>query len=131
MLEGLLCYDRWVDEFASDPERKRGTGDSYCLGVYRSTHKRAGEYLREIAPRYPEAAEHLTEAAKHFTAEGNTLDVACSLLGWESPEGPDPERNAKVATILSTARDSYRRGIECVEAALPKIPEGGIVAVRD
>ena len=40
-LEGVQCYERWVSEFRDDPTRERTAGDSYCLGILRSTHRAA------------------------------------------------------------------------------------------
>jgi len=120
MLEGLLCYDRWVSDF-SKPATTRGPGDAYCLGVYRSTHRAASGFMRELAPKYPEVAEHLECAAAHFATEADMLDQCVELLGWESPKGPDPERNARATTLLSQARDCYARGIEETEKALANL----------
>jgi hypothetical protein len=116
-LEGLLAYDRWAAKFR-DPQAKRDAGDSYCLGVYRSTHRAAGRFLREIAPRYPDAAALLLRGALQFTAEAGALDQAAPLLGWNSPEH-DAARNAKLWPLLTKARDHYAAGIALVEEALP------------
>ena len=116
-LEGLQCYDRWVTDFIS-PEKKRGSGDAYCLGVYRSTHRAASEFMLELVPRYPEATAHFERAAGHFAAEADALDQCVPLLGWESPPGPDAERNARAAVLLRQARDCYARGIDEIEGAL-------------
>jgi hypothetical protein len=117
MLEGLACYDRWIDDWR-DPEKKRTMGDAYCLGVYRSTHRVAAGFLREIAPGHPAAADHLARAAGHFAAEADALDACVPLVWWEAPEGPDPERNAKTVPLLQRARDAYARGIDEIEAGL-------------
>jgi hypothetical protein len=121
MLEGLMCYDRWASEFESDPARERTNGDAYCLGVYRSTRRAASDFVREIAPRYPDARSHLQSAAGHFAAEADALDECVPLLGWESLEGRDVERNAAVAPLLRRARDSYSQAIDQVEAAIPSL----------
>jgi hypothetical protein len=121
MLQGLLCYDRWVREFSSDPERKRTMGDSYCLGIYRSTHRAAAGFMRELSPKYPEASQHFDKAVAQFTAEADTLDQCNEHLGWQTPEGPDPERNARVAPLLTQARDGYAAGIDAIEEALEVI----------
>ena len=121
-LEGLQCYDRWVTDFTS-PEKKRGPGDAYCLGVYRSTHRAASEFMLELVPRYPEARAHLEHAAGHFAAEADALDQCVPLLGRESTPGPDAERNARAAVLLRQARDSYARGIDDIEGALGSLAE--------
>jgi hypothetical protein len=119
--EGLQCYDRWVNEFAADASRKRGAGDAYCLGVYRSTHRAAGDFMRELALRYPEATSHFDRAAACFTAEADALDRCAPDLGWDSPEGPDAQRNARAGRLLGVARDQYALGIAAIEQALSVI----------
>ncbi len=120
MLDGLLCYERWIDDWRS-PEKTRGSGDSYCLGVYRSTRRAAAGFLREIAPRYPGSQAMLESAARAFAAEADALDAAVPLLGWESPEGPDPERNARLVPLLQRARDGYAQAIDTIESVLVQI----------
>ncbi|MBC8233597.1 effector binding domain-containing protein [bacterium] len=120
-LEGLLAYDRWINDFKNDPNRLRGSGDAYCYGIYKSTHRAASEFLKEIAPKYPETAKHLELAAKHFAAEADVLEQGADLLWWQSPEGPDLERNAKAAELLIKARNSYANGIDEIDKALQAI----------
>lgn len=122
MLQGIACYDRWAREFRDDPKRKRGVGDAYCYGVYRSTHRAAAGLLREIAPKYPKGAEHLRQAAGQFEAEANVLDKGEKLLWWNSPEGPDAKRNAEAAALLKQVRDAYAAGITAIEQALAATP---------
>ena len=105
MLEGILCYDRWITDFGN-PDKERGSGDSYCYGIYRSTHRTASEFLNEIAPKYPDAAQHLKQAAEHFAAEADILYQGEDLLWWNSPKGPDAERNAKAVELVTKARES-------------------------
>lgn len=115
--QGLRAYDEWIREFQS-PDKKRGNGDAYCYGVYRSTHRAAAGFLREIAPRYPAAKQHLEDAAKMFEAEAATLDKGEGLLWWRSPEGPDTQRNVSAAELLGEARKHYAAGIAAIERAL-------------
>lgn len=119
MLEGIRCYDRWVQDFGS-PDKLREAADAYCHGVYRSTHRAAAGFLREIAPRYsaPGAQAAFRRAADHFQREADLLDQATGLLGWDSPVGPDPVRNQRAAAVLGKARDHYVAGIEGIEWAL-------------
>jgi hypothetical protein len=117
MLQGLACYDRWINDFRY-PERKRGMGDAYCYGIYRSTHRAAAGFLHEIAPKYHNTQALLINAAQQFEKEADTLDAEPHLLGWGGPEGPDPERNARVVEWLSQARDYYAAGIDLIEQAL-------------
>ena len=122
LLEGLACYDRWIRDF-TDPERVRQSGDSYDLGIYRSTHRAASAFLREISSNYPAASGHLTRAAGHFAAEAGALDACWEVLGWESPKGPDAARNAQVVKTLSEARRHYDLGIGKIEQALATMGE--------
>jgi hypothetical protein len=117
MLDGLRCYDRWIDDWR-DPQKKRGPGDSYCLGVYRSTHRAAAGFLRELAQKYPEVQGQFERAAEAFCGEADALDASVPLLGWEAREGPDPERNARLVPLLRRARDGYARAIDEIESAL-------------
>jgi len=122
ILEGLACYDRWIDDFR-DPERVRQSGDSYDLGIYASTHRAAAGFLREIAPKYPKATQYLEAAAECFAAEADALDSCLEVLGWKSPKGPDSERNAKVVDRLSRAREQYGLAIGEIEEALRAMDE--------
>ena len=115
--QGLACYSYWVDTFKS-PDAKRTVGDFYCHAVYRSTHRAAGRFLREIAPRHPKAAGLLIKAAREFTREAATLDKAESMVAWDSPEH-DADRNAKLWPIIAKARDHYAAGIAYIEETLP------------
>ena len=114
--EGLLAYDGWVEKF-KQAEARREAGDSHCHNVYSSTHRAAGEFLKEIAPRYPKAADSLTKAASEFTAEADAWTRPPALIGWQSPE-QDPDRNAKLWPLLAEARDHYAAGITQIEKAL-------------
>ncbi len=118
MLEGIACYDRWANEYLHDPAKARSPGDSYCLGVYRSTHRAAGQFMCEMAARYPSARGAFETAAAEFGAEADTLDRCVPLLGWESPSGPDAQRNVRAGALLAQARDHYAAAIDAVEKAL-------------
>jgi hypothetical protein len=115
--EGLLAYDGWAEKF-KQPEARREAGDSHCQNIYSSTHRAAGKFLEEIAPRYPKAAGNLAKAATEFAAEADALDEASGLIGWQSPEH-DPARNAKLWPMLAQARDHYAAAVAQIEAALP------------
>ena len=117
MLQGIACYDRWIRDFG-DPKKKREMGDSYCYGVYHSVRAAAAPFLREIAPKYPKAAEHLGVAAKHFETEVESLKKGEKLLWWNAPAGPDPKRNKRAVAILQKARDAYAAGIAELGKAL-------------
>lgn len=115
--EGLLAYDGWVEKF-KQAEAKREAGDSHCHNIYSSTHRAAGGFLKEIAPRYPRAADNLAKAAPEFAAEADALDKADGLIGWQSPE-QDPDRNAKLWPLLAEARDHYAAAMARIGEALP------------
>jgi len=75
MLAGIACYDRRIADFRK-PDKKREVGDAYCYGVYRSTHAAAAGFLREIAPKHPEAAEHLMQARDAYAAGIAEIEAA-------------------------------------------------------
>jgi hypothetical protein len=115
---GLRAYNRWAAKF-EDAAATRSPGDSQCYQVYRSTHRSAGEFLAEVAPRHP-AADLLTRAAAEFRAEADALDEAEPLLAWQSPEH-DAARNEALAPLLARARDHYAAAIALIEQALPSL----------
>lgn len=121
--QGLACYDVWGDNFRMKPERVPNNGDRYCLGVYRSTHRTAVEFLRELAPKYPAVAKTLERAAVTFAAEADALDQLRKLSGWnwESKAQPDPAAAARAVELLRQARDHYAQGIAQIEQALRTI----------
>jgi hypothetical protein len=126
MLEGLLCYDRWVSDFETDPPKVTNLGDFYCLSVYPSTHQAAVEFMRELAPKYPSARDPLERAAEQFAAEAGQLNVCFEVL---FPDGQltkeaDPTRNARAVDLLSRARECYARGIDAIERVLQQISAG-------
>lgn len=121
MLDGIQCYERWAQDFSTDPMRKRGLGDAYCLGIYRSTHRAASGYLLEIAPKYQKAQNNLVLASENFRQEADILDKCLPLLWWDSPEGPDTDRNKAAGELLSQAAEQYKQGIKNIESALNEI----------
>jgi hypothetical protein len=123
MLEGLMCYDRWINDFKA-PEKKRDVGDAYCYGIYRSTHKAAAGFLHELVPKYPQARPELQAAARYFDAEANVLAKSEDILWWNAPEGPDAERNTQVVQALAKARQHYAHAIGMIEEALALIEQG-------
>lgn len=117
-LEGIACYDRWVRQWRDDPAKVPELGDRYCLGIYRSTHRSAAAFLEEIAPRHAAGEKALLRAGAHFRAEADALDATAGLIGWGTPDGPDPARSARVATLLGQARDRYVLATSALEEAL-------------
>jgi hypothetical protein len=77
--------------------------------------------MREIASKYVNAFAHFNRAALCFATEVDALDRGEDLLGWDSPEGPDPERNKQAAELLREARGWYARAIDEIEAGLAVI----------
>lgn len=125
MLEGLLCYDRWVSDFEAEPPKATNLGDFYCLSVYRSTHQAAAGFARELALKYPAAEEHLERAAEQFAAEAGQLRECFGVVfpDGQLTENADPARNARAVDLLGQARECYARGIDAVERALRQISE--------
>lgn len=116
---GLACYDHWVEEFKK-PDTSRDNGNAYCHFVYRSTHRSASEFLREIGPNYPNANNDLMAAAKEFTAEADALDEGAPLISFTSPQ-VSAERNEKLWPTLARARNHYATAISHIEDALRAI----------
>jgi hypothetical protein len=118
--EGKACYDAWVHGYRVDPSKVPEAGDRYCLGIYRSTRRMAAEFLREIAPRYPEAKGHFGKAADLFDEEADALDRCCDKLceGWEGWKEPDPEKAERMAEALQVARKRYGAAVKEVEQGL-------------
>lgn len=121
--QGLACYDVWIDNFRTNPQRVPNDGDRYCLGVYRSTHRTAAAFLRELVPKYPAVGEALELAAVAFAAEADALDQLRTQPGWnwESKAQPDPAAAARAVELLQRAHDHYAQGIEQIEQALRTI----------
>jgi hypothetical protein len=121
MLTGMQCYRRWAREFEEDAGRGRTAGDSYCLGVYRSTRRAAAAFLRELTYKVERAGVELRRGQQAFEREAEMLDRCAGFLGWDTPEAPDPQRNQRVAVLLAQAAEAYEDGIEAVEKALSKM----------
>ena len=119
MLDGLLCYDRWVSEFRNETAKLPSMGDRYCLGVYRSTHRAAASFLHELAQEHA-AAEQLEGGAAQFAREADALNACAELLvpAWQLPIAPDPAINRQAAMLLAQARDHYAAGITSIETSL-------------
>ena len=120
---GLGCYECWERNFRHDPKGAPSVGDRYCLGIYLSTHRMAAAFMRELAPKYPEAKEGFERAAQSFTKEADALGKLRKLEGmdWGSRSKPDPERNALAADMLKEAREAYAEGIDEIEQVLQSI----------
>jgi len=127
--EGLACYQAWIHSFRVDHQKVPGAGDRYPLGVYRSTHRAAAAFLREIAPKYPESAPHFQRAAELFVADADALDECYDKLcaGWEGWKEPDPAKAARMAELLTHAYRSYKSGIKEIEYALDAIDHDRVV----
>jgi hypothetical protein len=120
-LEGLQCYDRWVDDLRTDPGSAASMGSRYCYGVYSSTHRAATGFLQELSAKYGEARAALLRAAADFATEADALDACAPFLCWEAPDVLDAEEAAEAHRRLSAARDAYARGIEGIGSALDSI----------
>lgn len=117
LLEGIECYERWVRDVAK-PDFKKATGDSYCLGILRSTRRAAADFMEEMAVKHPDAAEPLKQAAVHFRAEADALESLMPTLWWQGPNDADAARNAGSAKALANALAEYSAAIAHIETAL-------------
>jgi len=131
--EGLACYDWWVNSFGANPQKVPDAGDRYCLGMYRSTHRAASQFMIEIAPKYPNAEAHFERAAEYFAGEADALDQCHDKLfrGWEGWQEPDPEKSARAVALLTSARQRYAQAIDEIKKGLQAIdPEPAARAQR-
>jgi len=133
---GLASYDYWVGAYrnraklarARSRDEKQDLGfvsaqppdDFYPLTILPSTRQAAAEFLREIAPKYPEAKAHLEMAAEHFAGEAKALEACVQALG-DRKQTPSDEQCIRAAGCLSQARAMYALGVEEMAAALGKI----------
>jgi hypothetical protein len=117
-LEGLACYDRWIDTFMNSSYIPN-MGDRYCFNVYRSTHRTAGDYLRELSENYPQASGSLEGAAVHFDMEAAGLHTCAELTLSASSD-----RNLTAVNGLTTSRNHYARAMDCIAQALEDIAGG-------
>ena len=132
---GLACYDYWINAYRNRGKLMRATSrdgnsdlgwvasgtpdDHYPLIVYPSTHAAAADFLREIAPKYPEAKAHLEAAGDHFAHEAAAL-ASCRDLLEDRRQPFTDDQCTRAAAHLSEARAMYRLGIEEIELALGK-----------
>jgi hypothetical protein len=133
---GLACYDSWVGAYenrgalvkARSRDGKTDLGfvasgtpdDFYPLTIWPSTRQAAADFLREIAPKYPETRVHLEVAAEHFAREAAALEGCRDALGDRSKE-PTDEQCLRAAGRLREARAMYELGIEEIERAVGRI----------
>jgi len=120
---GMNCYQWWAQSFRTDPAKVPDGGDRYPLSIYRSTHRAAGEFMLELAAKYPEAARPFTRAAGQFAHEADALDEIWVRLmergaGWQDP---DPAKSEQAAALFDRAARHYAQGIRDVERGLAKI----------
>ncbi len=133
MPTGLATYDYWIAAYrnrgllvsAKSRDGKQDLGwvasqtpnDFYLLTILPSTRRAAADFLREIAPRYPEAKVRLEMAAEHFARESAALEAVRMALAGRSKE-PTDEQCIQAAAYLSVARAMYFLAIEEIERAL-------------
>ncbi len=124
LTEGKVCYEVWAHQFRSDPDQVPwGPGNAYPMGVYSSVRSAAGRFLRQIAPKYPEAEALFIQAAEHFEVDAATLkQIQDELLGWSAGwDEPDPKKAAQAAELLTKARKAYGKGMKAMENGLKAI----------
>jgi len=120
---GLACYEVWRLNYERNPQKvPDGPSNRYPLGIYSSTRSAAAPFLREIAPRYPDAAQQLEAAAKQYEADAKALRTIMNEVwgGWgkDAWKEPDPERAAKTAALFGEAAGLYGAGTDALQGAL-------------
>jgi hypothetical protein len=131
--EGLACYDIWIDNFRVNPNRipdHPHSGGRYCLGWCRSTHAAAAEFMRELAPKYPEVRDHFLRSAEHFELDSKTLGEIGDKVFNEYEEA-NPKKAKRAVEFFTKARNSYAQGISEIEMALQKIAPEHIERARN
>ncbi len=119
---GKVCYDAWVHGYRVDPSKTPDVGDRYCLGIYGSTHRMAAEFMREIAPKYPQAADHFLRSAALFDEEADALRRCWDLCeGWTGWHQPDAGKAARMTEALQVARKRYGAAVKALERGLGEI----------
>jgi hypothetical protein len=118
--EGLNCYRWWAHRFRTEPGKTPDAGDRYPLGIYRSTHRAAGEFMLELAAKWPEAGVPFGRAADRFAREADCLDRLFDGLmgGWSGWTEPDPDKSRQAADLLDRAAHYYGQAIREVESGL-------------
>jgi len=121
--EGLNCYRWWAMSFRAEPAKVPGAADRYPLGVYRSTHRAAAGFLRELAGKYPSAARSLLRGAGRFDREADELDAVYDGLmgGWSGWKTPNRVKAIQAAEHLERASRYYAQGVGDIEDALELI----------
>lgn len=121
--QGKACYNAWVHNYRVNPSKVPEAGDRYCLGIYRTTHRLAGEFLREIAPKYPPAADDFRRAAELFGEEADALDRCYLRLcqGWDGWHEPDAGKAEAMAETLQLARKRYGAAVKALERGLSAV----------
>ena len=124
-LEGLACYDRWIDAFMNSTFIPN-MSDRYCFNVYRSTHHAAADYLRELSVKYPQASGSLEGAAVHFEMEAASLHTCTEMLfpHGELPQSSSSDQNITAVNWLTTTRNHYARGMDGIMQALEDLKGG-------
>jgi len=127
---GLACYDYWIRSFRGGAKRDVNMGDRYCLGVFRSTHRAAGQFMRQMAAKYAAAKPSFERAAGQFAAEADAFDKAYALATSKAPKETVPLRNRRIADFLAAARKSYAGAIDQVESGLRSIDADAAAGAR-
>jgi hypothetical protein len=122
---GLACYDAWIGQYRDlapgvKPAMFPG-GSGYMLGILCTTRRAAADFMRELAPRYPEAKVHLEMAAEAFSAEATALVKCAALPADKDKDKPNPDTGQRAAAYLSQARAMYALGIDEIARALKAI----------
>lgn len=115
------CYDVWIRNFTLNPQKTPdGPGDRYPLGICCSTHRAAGGFLRELAPKYPKAGEWLEQAAQSFDRDADALvEIFTRVWGfWGGFKEPDEAKAQRTVELFRAAEQHYFAGMDKLAAAL-------------
>jgi len=122
---GLDAFDHWMAELEAG-RVEEGFGLAFTAGVVAERRAYAGQYLREVAPHFPEkAADRLREAGRCYDTGRESLDKVAAmfpLMGGEWADLEDPENRQQVVALLQEAQAWERQAVERLEEALAMMP---------
>jgi hypothetical protein len=123
MQQGSNVYNWWIHKFGLQELKMPDMGDTYCLGVYRTTHQTASTFLLEIACKYPEAEKKLVQAAQCFNNEAQALNRIHTIFvpSGQVIKTTSSEINTQVVELFKEAKHYYDQGIIQISRALTSI----------
>ena len=115
---GFAAYDFWAKTLEGEA-KVSGFGNAYTGQVLQAARRHAGQFLRELAAKYPGAAEQLSQAASAYERAALTLTRFTTLFPFPlGGEIDNPGARRPGAAYLRQALAEEGRAIEAIGAAL-------------